>query len=78
MLAKLQLIRCKFSAAKKIFPTFRGRGVEPVNPPLNTALVARAFFLDIIAWALHNGASKSFTMEIVCTTAIKTEQHVTC
>jgi len=32
MLAKFQLRRCKFSAAKQFFPTFRG-GFEPVNPP---------------------------------------------
>jgi len=36
----LQLRRCKFSAAKKFFPTFQG--VEPVTPPpLNTALITQ-------------------------------------
>ena len=34
MLAKLQLRRCKFSAAKNFFPDISGGGFEPVNPPL--------------------------------------------
>ena len=33
MLAKLQLTRCKFSAAKKFFPTFRGGGFWTRKPP---------------------------------------------
>ena len=33
MLAKLQLRRCKFSAAKN-FPDISGKGFKPVTPPL--------------------------------------------
>ena len=47
MLAKLQLRRCKFNAAKNFFPTFRGGGFEPVKPPLKYGLVVSQLSSDI-------------------------------